>query len=315
MRPSFQHKLRNVIQSALMIGGMALIAWTCVAVTLGPGAAVWALAGLALALLILPQAPKTFILSLYRAVPLRERTFPEGVQMLRALAAEAALPKAPTLYYLPSTVPNAFAVGSPDDSAIAVSDGLLRILNAREFYGVLAHEVSHIANRDLWIMALADMMARITSIASFIGLFFLALNLPLALMGRAQFSWILILFLIFSPTLISLLQLSLSRSREYDADLRAVELTGDPDGLASALRKLDRVAGRFWEEIFMPGRRSPDPSLLRTHPPTEERLKRLAELAGAHRPRHRHGDGHATRPTGIPVAVRAPRWHRTGAWF
>ncbi|MEM8813436.1 MAG: zinc metalloprotease HtpX, partial [Pseudomonadota bacterium] len=205
--------------------------------------------------------------------------------------------------------------GSVGDSAVAVSDGLLRMMNERELLGVLAHEVSHIANRDLWIMGLADGMARVTSLASTVGLFLLFLNLPLMFAGVAQISWISILVLVFSPTVISLLQLSLSRSREFEADLGSAHLTGDPAGLASALAKLERRTGRFWEEILLPGRRSPDPCLLRTHPPTKERIKRLAELVPPAPRSHTRPDMNVGLTPPFPIVVTGPRWRRTGMWY
>ena len=87
--------------------------------------------------------------------------------------------------------------------------------------------------------------------------------------------WLLVLTLALAPTFVSLLQLALSRAREFDADIDAAGLTGDPVGLASALDKLQRRQGSLWETILMPGGRIPDPSLLRTHPKTEERIVRL----------------------------------------
>jgi heat shock protein HtpX len=87
-----------------------------------------------------------------------------------------------------------------------------------------------------------------------------------------------VLVLIFAPTVGGMLQLALSRTREFDADLGAAMLTGDPDGLASALAKLERAQGRLWEGMMLPGGRIPDPSVLRTHPPTRERIARLMRL-------------------------------------
>ncbi|WP_227272060.1 M48 family metalloprotease [Roseobacter weihaiensis] len=119
--------------------------------------------------------------------------------------------------------------------------------------------------------------------------------------------WIVPILLVVSPTIMALLRLALSRTREYDADRGGAELTGDPAGLASALLKLERRTGRFWEEMILPGRRIPDPSLLRTHPPTEERVRRLQELTGKALSSAERG------PVRVPVVVRidAPRF---GPW-
>jgi heat shock protein HtpX len=112
---------------------------------------------------------------------------------------------------------------------------------------------------------------------------------------------------------VSLLQLALSRAREYDADLDAAGLTGDPRGLASALARLERRQGRYWEEILLPGRRMPDPSLLRTHPPTAERIRRLLALLEPAEPA-------AAMPSAVTIPIRrpapaAPRWHWPGVWY
>ncbi|MEM1046148.1 MAG: zinc metalloprotease HtpX [Pseudomonadota bacterium] len=312
MTPLADHRLRNFVHSALLLGGMALITWISIAASIGPAAGLWALAGIGFGLAIAPRAPKSWTLALYRARPVSEQSFPAGIGMVRQLARDAELPRVPALFYIPSSVPNAFAVGSAHDSAIAVSDGLLRRLNRRELFGVLAHEVSHVANRDLWLMSLADVMARMTGLACFVGLVLLMLNLPLVLMGVAPVSWLAIAVMILSPTVISLMQLGLSRSREFDADLTAARLTGDPAGLASALEKIAGRPGGLWASIFMPVQRTPDPSLLRTHPPTEERIRRLSALV----PRQPVPETVIAEPGfSGPIIVGRPRWHRTGVWF
>jgi heat shock protein HtpX len=187
----------------------------------------------------------------------------------------------PRLYYVPSAMLNAFAVGSPRDAAIALTDGILRHLDLRELTGVLAHEISHVRNRDLWLMNLADLTGRLTRMMSLLGFGLLIIGLPMWLGGAGHLPWLLLPLLMFAPQLTVLLQLALSRSREFDADLDAAGLTGDPAGLASALVKLERHQRGLWERILLPGHRLPEPSLLRSHPPTEERIARLAALSGA----------------------------------
>lgn len=316
MTPSFQHRLRNIVQSALLLTGMAVIAAVCVSAFFGTAGVIWAILGVLGAFLLGPQIPRGCLLSLYGARRLAPNELPEAQRIIETLARRAELPAVPDLYYLPSAVPNAFAVGSPESSAIAVSDGLLRTLTLREFTGVLAHEMSHIAHRDLWIMGLADVMSRVTALMSLLGQFILLVNLPLLLVGAVVVPWIVPLLLLFAPTIMSLLQLALSRAREFAADLGAARLSGDPMGLARALEKLERRQGRFWEEILLPGRRIPDPSLLRTHPPTEERIARLRELA---RTWDDSGEPAPPVPLSLPRSfghVHRParlRWH--GLWY
>ena len=318
MTASLRHTVHNFLQSLLLVAGMAAIAWACVSLLWGNDAALWTVIIFAVMMLLTPQVSKTVILKAFHARRLTARDFPAGIALVEALAARAGLPQAPKFYYVPSSQPNAFAVGSRTDGAIAISDGLLRLLDRRELAGVLAHEISHIANRDLWIMGLADIMARLTTLTSYVGQFLLLFNLPLLLTGRAHVSWFAIALLILSPSLMSLLQLALSRTREYDADLGAVELTGDPGGLASALAKLERATGTFWEDILLPGRRIPDPSLLRTHPPTRERIKRLLELSPEFQPLPETGPAGAPalfQARHFPVIHQRPRMRITGIWL
>ncbi len=311
-----RHRLLNYLQSVLLLGGMAVLAWLIVSAVAGPEATFFMVAGTVVGLALSPGVPKRILLNAYGARPLGPREFPQGVAILAELARRAGLPRVPELYYIPSELPNAFAIGTPRASAICVSDGLLRLMNERELAGVLAHEVTHIANRDLWIMGLADAMSRAVSLASWLGQMILLLNLPLIMAGMAHVPWQVPLVLIFSPTLMALLQLALSRTREYDADRGGAELTGDPEGLASALMKLERRTGRIWEEMFLPGRRIPEPSLLRTHPRTEERIRRLREMArtaARREPPARPGATSAAELVRLPRVGRVPP-PRFGPW-
>ncbi len=314
MNPTKQHKMRNLVQSALLIAGMAGLGALCTWMIWGDSAAGWMIVAFVALLIFSPGLSKGTILALYGARRLTAAEFPEGTALVERLSQQAELPQPPELYYVASALPNAFTVGRGGDAAIAISDGLLRVFNARELASVLAHEISHIANRDLWIMGLADVMARITTISSYVGMFLLILYLPMVIAGQATVPLAVPLILALSPTMMSLMQLALSRSREYNADLGAVRLTGDPHGLISALLKLERITGRFWEEIVFPGRRIPEPSLLRTHPPTEERVKRLSELAGGKGVMPGRGPPEWRAPS-VPHVRIPPRWRRTGVWY
>ena len=128
-------------------------------------------------------------------------------------------------------------------------------------------------------------------------------------------SWWLILVLIVAPHLGALLQLALSRTRELDADLDAAGLTGDPLGLAAALAKLEQQHARLWESLMLPGRRLPEPSLLRTHPPTEERIRRLLALAGAELAPPEPRPELILLPDHLRPRHAAPRWRMSGLWY
>ena len=155
-------------------------------------------------------------------------------------------------------------------------------------------------------MAFADMVSRFTSFMSTVGLISLVLNL-LGFAGGygAQVPWLAVLVLLAAPTVGGLLQMALSRTREFDADLEAAMLTGDPDGLASALTKLERAQSRLWEGLVLPGGRIPDPSILRSHPATADRVARLMALKAA--PGGPDSAGHGA-PAAAPRRVR--RWCR-----
>jgi heat shock protein HtpX len=269
-----------------------------------------------------PAASPRLVALLYPGRVLHPSEAPRHYAVLGELARRAGLPRMPRLYYIPSAVMNAFATGGRDDALIAVSDGLLRRLDLRELTGVLAHETGHIANGDLRVMAFADLVSRIAGVFSLAGQILLFLSLPALLLGAVDVPWLAILILLAAPTLSALVQLALSRNREYEADRSAAELTGDPAGLAAALDKLERVQGRFWEQILMPGRRVPAPSLLRTHPETGERIARLMDLVPRRLPAVAGplgGDGsglfEALLDGRVRPPTRPPRRHLIGLWY
>jgi heat shock protein HtpX len=275
-----RHKQRNILHSALLLGGMAALVYLSAWSLWGGGVALWAMAGGLLGFAVSPKMAPEWVMHAYRAVRLDRSTFPEAIELVDRLSRRAGLGNPPRLYLLPSTTLNAFAVGNRQHAAVAITSGLLQRLDWREFAGVLAHEISHVRNNDLWLMGLADMMSRLTSLMATLGVFLGLASLPLLLLGQQLVPPATVLILVLAPLIGSLLQLALSRARELDADLEAATLTGDPAGLASALQKLDRYQGRHWEEILLPGRRMREPSLLRTHPPTAERVGRLLSLYG-----------------------------------
>lgn len=293
-----------------MVGLLTICAW----ILFGSSVALWAVAGWLIFLLASPRASPRMVLHLYGASQLTPRTFPQGFAILEELARNAGLEHLPSFWYVPSPIMNAFTTGHGDRVAIAVTDGMIRSLNTREFAGVLAHEISHIRNNDLWVMMLADSIGRLTNLMTMAGGLLLAVNLPLLMFGGAQVSWMFILLLLLAPTLANLLQMGLSRAREYDADSEAAALSGDPAGLASALAKLQRQEAGLWERLFMPGRRIPAPSLLRSHPPTEDRIRRLLSLYAPY-PIDSLGE-EAPFELGAPheSAARRPRWRATGLW-
>jgi len=319
----YDQRLRNLLQSTLLLGAMALLCGWLARLVGGDGFMWLALGLLAAGYLFNPQLSPWLLLRLYGARPIDPRAAPQLYAVLRLLAERAGLPHLPTLFYLPSNVMNAFATGSRARAAIALSDGLLRRMELRELAGVLGHEVSHIRHQDLRVMGFADLVSRLTQLLSMVGQLLLLVSLPLLLFGGYPIPWLPILLLLAAPTPSALAQLALSRSREYDADLGAALLTGDPEGLASALQKMEIYQGRVVEQILFPGQRLPDPSLLRTHPPTSERIRRLLELRD-----QPDWELNSLPPLGMLEVFEipgwadilapqplCPRWRRSGLWY
>lgn len=312
----FQHRLLNLVQTGLLLIGMTLLLGLSAELLFGPGSFLWVTTTVVVLLLVAPQISPWMVMRLYRARPIRTGEAPQLIRLNQLLAERAGLPAAPTLYYLASPIMNAFATGGRAQAAIAVSDGMLRRLNLRELAGVLAHEISHVRHGDMWVMGLADIVSRLTGVLALVALFTLALSLPLVLFGAVEVPLLGLMLLLFAPTASTLLQLALSRSREFDADLGAAQLTGDPTGLASALNKIERYQGRWLERMLWPGRGDPDPSLLRAHPPTEERIRRLLDLRVSPTALElRQLPPGSLLPHSWTEVRRSPRRRWTGVWY
>ena len=202
---------------------------------------------------------------------------PELVRLVQDLARRASLAEAPELYVLNAPLLNAATLGTVKKPLLVVTPMLVRALTYRELAGVIAHEVTHIRHRDLTFFRIVEVVAMITVVIARVGWVLLLFYLPVAFMTQAHVPITVIAVLLAAPAASVLLQLGLSRSREYAADLGAVELTGDPQGLASALQKIDNI-GRSYLHQMLPVPRKRDSSVFRTHPPTDRRVARLQAL-------------------------------------
>lgn len=226
----------------------------------------------------------------YNAQPLSESQVPELYELVRELCRKAELPM-PRLYVIPTDVPNAFATGrNPEHAAVAVTEGILSMLNRDEIAGVISHELSHVKHRDTLIMTLSASIATaisyIANIAQWAAIFGTARDED----GNRSNPIALIVTIVVAPLAASLIQFALSRSREYMADASGARICGKPLALASALLKLDDYAHHRVIPDAKPatsGLFIINPlagvggmaNLFSTHPSTEERVKKLREIA------------------------------------
>lgn len=228
------------------------------------------------------------VLKMYKARELAPADAPALHRMVEELAVKAGIPK-PRVYLIPQETPNAFATGrGPGNAVVAVTSGIMRILSADELKGVLAHEIGHVKHRDILIQSVAGVLAGVIMLVANIikwgAIFGMGRDSeeggnPLVALGLA----------IIAPIAALMIQMAISRSREYYADRAGAELSGNPEYLASALQKLSdhtkrapmrqgspATAHMFIVNPFAGGMAN----MFSTHPPVEERIKRLLALSG-----------------------------------
>ena len=259
---------------------------------IGGGRYIWlfALIGLATTFYSYWNSDKLAIRAM-RAYPVSEAQAPVMYRIVRELSTAAGKPM-PALYISPTPAPNAFATGrSPDHAAVCCTEGILTLLDERELRGVLGHELMHVYNRDILTGSVAAAIAGLITSVAQMAMFFGGGSdedrpNPLALLGMA----------LLAPFAAMVIQMAISRTREYDADEDGAKLTGDPLALASALRKLElgtrraplaptpQVVGASHMMIANPFRAQDVSRFFATHPPMGERVVRLEAMASG-----RHG--------------------------
>ncbi|GAP57020.1 protease HtpX homolog [Arthrobacter sp. Hiyo6] len=284
------HKHHNGLKTAALFG----VLW---AVLLGLGAVIgtgtrsvapiWimALVGVGTTAYGYWNSDKIAIRSMH-AYPVTEAQATQLYQIVRELSVRANQPM-PAIYVSPTMAPNAFATGrNPRNAAVCCTEGILQLLDARELRGVLGHELMHVYNRDILTSSVAAAVAGVITSVGQMLLYFGGGDRrnanPLATIAMA----------LLAPFAASLIQLAISRTREYDADEDGSSLTGDPLALASALRKIERgvqlaplpqeqkIVNTSHLMIANPFRASAMTKLFATHPPMQERIERLERMAG-----------------------------------
>lgn len=231
------------------------------------------------------------VLSMYRATELSQADAPGLFNIVRGLAHNAGLPM-PKLYLIPQEQPNAFATGrDPEHAAVAVTEGLIRMVSPEELAGVLGHEMGHVKNRDILVQTVAAVVGgTITGLASMLRWGALFGGFSSSDDDRGGGAGAAILMAIVAPIAAMLIQMAISRSREFLADETGAKLAGNPLPLAAALGKLEQAAAQIpmaganpaTENMFIISPLSGGglAGLFSTHPPTEERIRRLRAMAG-----------------------------------
>lgn len=227
------------------------------------------------------------VLKMYNAREVDETSAPRFYAMVKELAQRAQLPM-PRVYLIDEAAPNAFATGrNPEHAAVAATTGIINILTDRELRGVMAHELAHVKHRDILISTVSATMAGAISMLANFAVFFGGRDSE----GRPANPLAGIAVAILAPLAASLIQMAISRAREFEADRGGAEISGDPQALASALEKIHRYAQGIPLEtaeahpetaqmmIMNPLSGDGLRSLFATHPPTEERVARLMAMA------------------------------------
>lgn len=259
---------RAVAIGVTLSGLLAAMGWLWAG---GEGIVV-AVAAVIAQIVFMPAARAAPVLRLLGALPVTRFQAPELHAMAMTLADRAGLATPPRIYVMPAPSIEALSVDGREQHAVIVSAGALRHLDPREMQAVLAHEIAHLATGDIRLFRVAGALAGTVRALGTVG--FLFVGFLMVFGGAAVEPWGLLSFAL-APLAATLLEVGLWRTREYAADAGAAVLTGDPEGLARALMRIETLHAGPWARLLRGARRVMLPGLLRTHPRTQDRVRRL----------------------------------------
>ena len=276
----------NLLKTAILMAAITAL-FMAIGAALGGRAGMVLALGLAVAMNFFSYwFSDKLVLRMYNAQEVDESSAPQFYRMVRELAQRAELPM-PRVYLIEEGAPNAFATGrNPHHAAVAATTGILRVLSDRELRGVMAHELAHVKHRDILISTISATMAGAIGMLANFAMLFGGRDSE----GRPANPIVSILVMILAPIAASLIQMAISRAREFEADRGGAEISGDPQALASALQKIQRHAQGLTMEA---AERHPETAqmmimnplsggglrgLFSTHPSTEERVARLLAM-------------------------------------
>ena len=278
----------NLLKTAVLMAAITAL-FMAIGAALGGRAGMVLALGLAVAMNFFSYwFSDKLVLRMYNAQEVDESSAPQFYRMVRELAQRAELPM-PRVYLIEEGAPNAFATGrNPHHAAVAATTGILRVLSDRELRGVMAHELAHVKHRDILISTISATMAGAISMLANFAMFFGHRDEN----GRSANPIVALLVALLAPLAASLIQMAISRAREFEADRGGAEISGDPQALASALQKIHRAAQVI---PLQAAERHPETAqmmitnplsggglrgLFSTHPSTEERVERLLAMVG-----------------------------------
>jgi heat shock protein HtpX len=266
---------RRLAEPILLIAILAGLLVLCGWIVAGRAGILAALAMTLFLVVTVRFAPSSWVLSVFDAQPVQRADAPALFAAVEDLCRRAGVADVPWIYAARTPLLLAATLAGAERPTIVVGRNVLRALTARELRAVLAHEVAHLAHRDLTVMQLGRALAMMTGALARFALTLVLLQLALGLLDRAVVTGWELAALFAAPLAANLVLLALSRNREFDADAAACRLTGDPEALATALLKLERIEAGLLRKALPQLGRIPVPRWLRTHPSSQERIERL----------------------------------------